>query len=91
VKFCLNSNSCPKRYNASLTVTEPFDRSTWFLVMLFSIPVVSAFMFISEWFSPNGLNRHVYQLRGGTLLYAVKIYRCHVVNSVSWPRMRSSL
>ena len=46
--------------------------------MLFSIPVVSAFMFISEWFSPSGLNQTTrFGVGGITQSMSLSRVQCH--------------
>lgn len=43
---------------------EPYDYPSWCVILVFSVHATGAAIFISEWLSPQGLNRGATPLRG---------------------------
>jgi len=43
---------------------EPYDFSSWCLILLFSVHASGAALFLVEWLSPNGLDRGMKPIRG---------------------------
>jgi len=44
--------------------TEPYDFSSWCLILLFSVHASGAALFLVEWLSPNGLDQGMKPIRG---------------------------
>lgn len=45
-------------------LTEPYDYPSWCVILVFSVHVTGAAIFIFEWLSPRGLNRGTTTMRG---------------------------
>lgn len=58
---------------------EPYDYPSWCVILVFSVHATGAAIFISEWLSPQGLNRGATPLRGnGEVNQAVRRGSTHL-------------
>lgn len=62
---------------------EPYDYPSWCVILVFSVHATGAAIFISEWLSPQGLNRGATPLRGnGEVNQAVRRGSTHFFSSL---------